>query len=124
MRIAAEASSEGHVEMMKKCKPGLRESQLMGYLRDQGLIGYNVKFKAYPDIIASGPNAAILHYEINNRIIQPKEMVLCDCAHRIGNYCSDITTTFPSDGKFTSYQRYCFIPCDLFLMLETYTNSY
>ncbi|MDR3548929.1 MAG: M24 family metallopeptidase [Candidatus Pacebacteria bacterium] len=106
MKSAVEATSEGHIEMMRKCKPGMREAHLMGFLRDQGLIGYNVKFKAYPDIVASGKNASVLHYETNNRVIQPKELVLCDCAHRVCGYCADITTTFPSDGKFTDKQRY------------------
>ena len=69
MQTAIQASAEGHIEMMRKCKPGLRESQLMCYYRDQGLFRYNVRIKAYPDIIASGKNAAVLHYEINNKII-------------------------------------------------------
>jgi len=106
MKIAMETSSEGHVEMMRKCKPGMRESQLQCIQNDYELLHYNVKNKAYPDIVASGPNSGILHYEINNRIIQSKELVLCDCANRIGNYCADITTTFPSDGKFTALQKY------------------
>jgi len=106
MKIAAKASSEGHIEMMRKCKVGLHEGQLMRYYRDYGLFAYNSSIKPYQDIIASGPNATILHYTQNDRQIQPKELILCDCAYRIGNYCADITTTFPSDGQFTQKQKY------------------
>eukprot|EP00826_Nyctotherus_ovalis_P004198 TRINITY_DN10887_c0_g1_i4.p1 TRINITY_DN10887_c0_g1~~TRINITY_DN10887_c0_g1_i4.p1 ORF type:complete len:227 (+),score=34.92 TRINITY_DN10887_c0_g1_i4:788-1468(+) len=108
MKIAAEASAEGHIRMMRKCRAGLLELHLMGHFRDYGLFAYNSKIKPYPDIVASGPNAAFMHYDKNQREIQPKEMILCDCAYRIGNYCADITTTFPSDGKFTKKQGYYF----------------
>lgn len=83
IKSAVEASAASHIEMMRKCKPGQRESILMGVFRDHGLFNYNVKFKAYPDIVASGRNAAVLHYEINDRIMQSGDLVLCDCAHRV-----------------------------------------
>ena len=105
MKTASEASSKGHLEMMKKCKIGIPEYYLMGYFLDYGLFVYNAKFSPYPEIVASGRNGAILHYEEGNKIIQDKELIVCDCAYRIGNYCSDITTTFPSNGKFTEKQK-------------------
>ncbi len=105
MRTAIEAAVEGHIEMMRRCRPGIRESHLMAHFRHCGLFNYNVKFKPYPDIVASGPNAATMHYDTDDRIIKDGDLVLCDCAHRICNYCSDITTTFPANGKFTEKQK-------------------
>ena len=109
MKHSIRAAAEGHIELMHKCKPGMRESQLMAYYRHHGLFTYNVKDKAYPDIIASGKNAAVLHYDKNDKIIADGELVLCDCAHKMCGYCSDITTTFPSNGKFTPKQKLVFL---------------
>jgi Xaa-Pro aminopeptidase len=83
MRAAIEATAAGHVEMMRKCKPGMREAQLMGWFNFFGRLHYNCAFSAYPAIVASGPNAATLHYEANNRMIGARELVLCDCAYRV-----------------------------------------
>ena len=106
MKESIKAAVIGHLEMMKHCKPGLRESQLMSYLRHNSLFDFNVRFKAYPDIIGSGKNSSILHYEKNDKIIADGDLVLCDCAHRVFGYCSDITTTFPANGKFTKKQKF------------------
>jgi len=60
---------------------------------------------AYPSIVGSGPNSAILHYVENNRLVQEKEFVLVDAGAEFLGYSSDITRTFPSDGKFTDGQK-------------------
>jgi len=100
-----QATAEGHIEMMKKCKPGMRESQLACHLRHLALFKYNIRFAAFPDIIGSGKNSAILHYEKNSKIIEDGDLVLCDCGYRVHGYCADITTTFPANGKFTPKQK-------------------
>jgi Xaa-Pro aminopeptidase len=105
MKASIQAAAEGHMEMMKRCKPGMRESQLACYLRELALVKYNIKVEAYPDIIGSGKNSGILHYEKNSKIIQDGDLVLCDCGHRVHGYCSDLTTTFPANGKFTPKQK-------------------
>lgn len=86
---------------MKHCKPGLRESYLDSKFKAYGLENYNIKFSAYGDIMGSGPHSATLHYEDNNKIIKEDEIILCDCGYHMCGYASDITTCFPSNGKFT-----------------------
>jgi len=106
MKESTKISVAGHIEMMRKSKPKIRESELMCHFRHHSLYNYNIKFKAYPDIVASGRNASVLHYVTNDKIIQDGELVLCDCAHSLLGYCSDITTTFPANGKFSVKQKY------------------
>ena len=83
MRASCKAAAESHVEIMKVCKPGIRESFLMSKMRSVGLERYNTKFKPYGDILASGINASTLHYVTNDVIIKENQLVLCDCGHMV-----------------------------------------
>ena len=83
MRASCKAAAESHAEVMKACKPGIRESFLMSKMRAVGLERYNVRFKPYGDIIASGVNASTLHYVSCNDIIKDNQLVLCDCGHTV-----------------------------------------
>ena len=56
---------------------------------------------AYPSIVGSSSNAAILHYMANDRKVREGELVLCDLGGQMNGLCADITTTFPTSGKFT-----------------------
>ncbi len=60
---------------------------------------------AFPSIVASGPNATVLHYRDNNRRSEKGELVLLDVGARWKHYCADISRTFPTGGKFTPRQR-------------------
>ena len=60
---------------------------------------------AYPPIVASGPNAAVLHYADLTRRIRPGELVLMDVGGDYGGYAADLTRTVPADGRFTKRQR-------------------
>ena len=60
---------------------------------------------AYPSIVGGGDNATILHYSINQDDIQDGELVLIDAGCEIEGYASDITRTWPVNGKFTDPQR-------------------
>lgn len=97
-------SERGHLQAMKKCKPGLHEYQLEAELMheflDQGSRGL-----AYPNIVAAGKNANYLHYMENNKQIKDGDLVLIDAGGEYKNYSSDITRTFPANGKFTEEQR-------------------
>ena len=73
----------------------------MQYLRDK----YYTKFMAYGCICASGPNAATLHYVLNNRDMEDGDLYLTDMGIRFLGYCSDISATFPVNGKFTDKQK-------------------
>eukprot|EP00831_Metopus_contortus_P074334 TRINITY_DN678_c0_g1_i1.p1 TRINITY_DN678_c0_g1~~TRINITY_DN678_c0_g1_i1.p1 ORF type:complete len:374 (+),score=63.92 TRINITY_DN678_c0_g1_i1:77-1198(+) len=105
MRASAIAAVETHLEIMKAIKPGMRESFLMGIARAVGIQRYNSKLRPYGDILASGKGAATLHYVCNDKIIPDNDLILCDVGQIIWGYCSDITTTFPTNGKFPEMHK-------------------
>ena len=75
------------------------------------MAGFDSKFRqancdhAYPPIVASGKNACILHYTENNKELKDGELLLIDAGCEINGYASDITRTFPINGKFTAAQK-------------------
>lgn len=105
MRVAAKAAVECHLEAMKHCKPGVLESYLLSKLESYGRENYNTLLQPYQGIMASGVGSATLHYRLNNKVIGENELILCDCGQLIQGYSSDITTVFPSTGKFTPEQK-------------------
>ena len=104
MQRAADIAAEAHVLAMKKVKPGMNEGQveslLEAYMRDQGASGV-----AYNSIIGGGDNATILHYVENNMPLKDGDLILIDAGAEYQGYASDITRTFPINGKFTKAQR-------------------
>ena len=104
MQRAADIAAEAHVLAMKKVKPGMNEGQveslLEAYMRDQGASGV-----AYNSIIGGGVNATILHYVENNMPLKDGDLILIDAGAEYLGYASDITRTFPINGKFTKAQR-------------------
>jgi len=60
---------------------------------------------AYVPVVASGPNALIIHYTSNNQVIQDGEMILMDAGCEYNGYASDITRTYPASGTFTEPQK-------------------
>jgi Xaa-Pro aminopeptidase len=104
LRAACELSAMGHMEAMRFGRPELAEYQVqaaMEYVWREGGSPRN----GYPSIVASGPNACILHYTENDRIIEEGDLVLIDAACEIDYFSSDITRTWPANGQFTSPQR-------------------
>jgi len=83
MRYAAQAAAEGHVDVMKNCKPGLIESYLKSKFLAYGFENYNINHSPYGEILASGINSATLHYVVNDKIIEKGEFVLCDCGYKV-----------------------------------------
>ena len=75
------------------------EAALEGGFRRRGATG-----PAFPSIVASGPNATVLHYVANDRALAPGELVLIDAGARAGLYCADMTRTWAVDGRFTTVQ--------------------
>ncbi len=103
-RRACEISAEAHTEAMHFAHPGLMEYQI------QAVVEYVFRMNgsrrnAYPSIIASGPNACILHYLENSRRMEAGELLLIDAGCEYGYQAADITRTFPVDGRFTASQR-------------------
>lgn len=104
IRAACLLSAEGHREAMRFTRPGLYEYQVqaaMEYIWREG----GSRRNGYPSIVASGPNACILHYVENDREIESDDLLLIDAAAEIDFYSSDITRTFPASGAFTAPQR-------------------
>ena len=103
IRAASKISSEAHIAMIKKCKPGLTEKELEAVL----LYTFNINdaSEAYTSIVASGKNACVLHYIDNTSMLKKGDLLLTDAACEYKNYASDITRTIPVNGKFTADQK-------------------
>src|SRR5215510_6755831 len=103
-RRACQISRDAHIEAMRYARPGMHEYQVQAALefvfRSEGS-----PRDAYPSIVASGPNACILHYVENRRQMQDGDLLLIDAACEYGYHASDITRTFPVNGRFTGPQR-------------------
>ena len=91
-------------DTMKKIKPGLYEYQVQANLE------YNYKYNgssdnAYSPIVAGGEDACILHYDTNNKKLKDGDLLLIDSGAEYEYYCSDITWTYPVNGKFSKEQK-------------------
>ncbi|MEY2803838.1 MAG: hypothetical protein RL657_1174 [Pseudomonadota bacterium] len=110
MRRAAQISAGAHVRAMQTSARLLRagadareyhlEAELLHEFRRHGS-----QFPAYTSIVAAGANACVLHYRADTAPLQPGELVLIDAGCELDGYASDITRTFPADGRFTAPQR-------------------
>ena len=104
IRQAVAIAAEAHNCARAVARPGLFEYQVQAEIeyvfRKLGASG-----PAYPSIVASGPNACILHYIENNRQLQAGDLLLIDAGCAFGYYNSDITRTFPVGGSFSREQQ-------------------
>jgi Xaa-Pro aminopeptidase len=104
MQRSATIAAEAHILAMQSIKPGMNEFQveslMEAYMRDKGASGV-----AYNSIIGGGINACILHYVENNCPLQDGDLILIDAGAEYKGYASDITRTFPVNGRFTEAQR-------------------
>ncbi len=96
-RVAIEA-------MMRHARPGMNERELEGAF-DFSLMCQGVRDHAFRSIVAGGKRATTLHYEDNDQVVNDGELVLIDLGSAYGNYCADISRTFPVNGKFTARQK-------------------
>ena len=107
MRKAAKLANIGHRRAMAMCRPGLMEYQLQSAMEyEWGQRG--ARRMAYATIVGSGPNACTLHYHANDRRIDAGDLVLIDAGCELEYHASDVTRTFPANGKFTDAQRRCY----------------
>ncbi|WP_313337988.1 Xaa-Pro aminopeptidase [Stutzerimonas nitrititolerans] len=104
MRHAAEISARAHVNAMRASRAGLREYHLEAELDYEFRKG-GAKMPAYGSIVAAGKNACILHYRENDAALEDGDLVLIDAGCEIDCYASDITRTFPVNGKFSPEQK-------------------
>jgi Xaa-Pro aminopeptidase len=103
-RRACQISRDAHAEAMRYARPGMHEYQVQAAVefvfRSEGS-----PRDAYPSIVASGANACILHYVENQRRMEDGDLLLIDAGCEYGYHASDITRTFPVNGRFTAPQR-------------------
>ena len=104
IRRAADISSGAHRRAMEHTRPDWYEYQVEAELLHEFLRS-GAQAVAYPSIVASGPNACVLHYRDNDRQMQSGDLLLIDAGCEYQGYASDITRTFPVDGKFTGPQK-------------------
>ena len=104
MRAAAAISAQGHVRAMQSAHPGCHEyaleAELLYHFRKHG-----AQAVAYDSIVATGANACVLHHRAGNAVMQSGDLVLIDAGCELDGYASDITRTFPANGKFSGPQR-------------------
>jgi Xaa-Pro aminopeptidase len=104
MERAVAITAEGHQAVMARSEPGMfeyeAEALLRGVFRRQGS-----ERQAYPPIVGSGPNSTILHYRKNDRQMQDGDLLLVDAGSEYEYYASDVTRTFPVNGRFSPAQR-------------------
>ncbi len=110
MRRAAQISARGHVRAMKMSAQWLREGKdLREYHLDAELLHEfrlgGSQYPAYTSIVAAGANACVLHYRADVAPVRDGDLVLIDAGCELDGYASDITRTFPANGKFTGPQR-------------------
>ena len=104
MQRAAEIAANAHRRAMRACEPGLYEYQLDAELQ-YAFLQAGGHPPSYPSIIAGGANACVLHYTSNSQPLRDGDLVLIDAGCEVSGYASDITRTFPVNGRFSAAQR-------------------
>ena len=101
---AVDVTRQALQHVMTNLKPGMKEYQaqadfeyMVHYLGAEG--------PSFQTIAGSGKNGCMLHYETNRETYQDGSLLLLDLGTRWQGYCSDITRTYPVNGKFTDRQR-------------------
>jgi Xaa-Pro aminopeptidase len=112
MRRAAQISADAHARAMRFCAAAFRarpeagvpeyaiEAELLHEFRRQGAEG-----PAYGSIVAAGANACVLHYNPGRTELRRGQLCLIDAGCELDGYASDVTRTFPADGRYTPAQR-------------------
>ncbi|MEY3352187.1 MAG: hypothetical protein RL533_496 [Pseudomonadota bacterium] len=104
MRHAAAISAQAHIRAMRSCKPGKREYQLEAELLYEFRY-HGAESVAYNSIVAAGANACVLHHRAGSAELFDGDLCLIDAGCELHGYASDITRTFPVNGRFSSAQR-------------------
>jgi len=104
MRRAARIAAQAHRRAMQRTRAGRTEyeieAELLYEFRRNG-----AQFPAYSPIVAGGANACVLHYVFNDAPLHDGDLLLIDAGCELDGYASDITRTFPVNGRFSGAQR-------------------
>lgn len=104
MRRAAEISAGAHIRAMQITRPKMREYEVEAELLHE-FYRNGSQAPAYTSIVAGGANACVLHYVANNAQLNNGDLLLIDAGCELNGYASDITRTFPVNGKFSAAQK-------------------
>jgi Xaa-Pro aminopeptidase len=103
MKKSAKIAAAAHVRAMRNVRPGMNEheveAELLHEFRRQGAVA------SYEPIVGGGANACVLHYRANNAPLRDGDLLLIDAGAEYECYASDITRTFPVNGRFSHEQR-------------------
>lgn len=103
MRSAGRIAAAAHRRAMRACRPGLREHQLEAELLHA--FHWHGALPAYNAVVAAGANACVLHHRAGHGELRDGELCLIDAGCEFDSYASDITRTFPVNGRFSGPQR-------------------
>ena len=104
MQKAAQISAVAHRRAMQVCRPGIKEYQIEAEL-NYSFLQNGARSPAYPSIVGGGPNGCILHYTENSATLKSGDLLLIDAGAEYDYYASDVTRTFPVNGRFTPEQE-------------------
>jgi Xaa-Pro aminopeptidase len=104
MQRAASISAAAHARIMQSCKPGMPEYALEAELLHE-FMRNGARSPAYTSIVGGGANGCVLHYIENSALLRDGDLVLVDAGCEYEHYASDITRTFPVNGRFSREQR-------------------
>ena len=103
MRSAAKVACGAHKRAMRTCRPDMQEYQIEAELlhefRRAGMV------PAYSSIVGGGANGCILHYTENSAPLNDGDLLLIDAGAEYDCYASDVTRTFPVNGRFSEAQK-------------------
>jgi Xaa-Pro aminopeptidase len=114
MRRSAEIAAEAQVAAMLATKGARFEYEVEAAL--QHVYRRNNAVASYEPIVGSGANACVLHYRANDAPVRKGDLLLCDAGAEYGFYASDITRTWPTNGRFSKAQRELY---DIVLLAQT-----
>lgn len=104
MRRAAQISTGAHCRAMRATRPGKKEFEIEAELIHE-FRRHGAQAPAYTPIVAGGANACVLHYVENSATLKDGDMLLIDAGCELDGYASDITRTFPVNGRFRGPQK-------------------
>ena len=103
MQKSANLASMAHSLAMKNTQVGIGEWQIQAMI--EGCFQSHGSQWSYPSIVGGGDNATVLHYHSNSKAVNEGDLVLVDAGCEVDGYASDITRTWPVNGKFSDSQK-------------------
>ena len=104
LKKASDISVTAHTQAMMSVEPGMFEYELQA-LYEYAFLRQGAEYYGYPCINGAAENSVVLHYNTNRKKINTGDLVLSDCAAEYRGYSSDVTRTYPANGKFTKEQK-------------------